>query len=76
MHQIDILLSSKENTSNIQLESLKATLKQRERDLSSLRVTIQEKTFQVCCLTKMGVVICYRLRNYVKNYFVLNISLK
>lgn len=52
MHQIDILLSSKENTSNIQLESLKATLKQRERDLSSLRVTIQEKTFQVCCLTK------------------------
>ena len=51
MHQIDILLSSKENTSNIQLESLKATLKQRERDLSSLRVTIQEKTLQVCCLT-------------------------
>ena len=47
MHQIDILLSSKENTNSIQLESLKSTLKQRERDLSSLRVTIQEKTFQV-----------------------------
>ncbi len=47
MHQIDVLLSSKQDESKTRVQGLKNQLQQREREMSSLRVAMQEKTTQV-----------------------------
>lgn len=47
MHQIDVLISSKQKEWEDKLQVLRTQLQCRERDLSSLRVTVQEKEAQV-----------------------------
>ena len=47
MHQIDVLLSSKQDESKSRVQGLKSQLQQREREMSSLRVAMQEKNTQV-----------------------------
>ena len=47
MHQIDVLISSKQKEWENKLQILRTQLQHRERDLSSLRVTVQEREAQV-----------------------------
>ena len=47
MHQIDVLISSKQKDWESKLQVLRTQLQHRERDLSSLRVTVQEREAQV-----------------------------
>ena len=47
MHQIDVLISSKQKEWENKLQVLRTQLQHRERDLSSLRVTVQEREAQV-----------------------------
>ena len=47
MRQIDVLLSSKQDATEGQVRTLKGQLQQRERELSSLRVSVQERNTQV-----------------------------
>lgn len=47
MRQIDVLLASKQSENSSKVEGLKTQLQQREREMSALRVAIQEKNAQV-----------------------------
>lgn len=47
MHQIDVLLSSQTLTHQQQLDTLKQQVQSRDKELSSLRLAIREKSIQV-----------------------------
>ena len=47
MHQIDVLISVKQREWEARLQALRGQLQQRERELSALRVALQEGAREV-----------------------------
>ena len=73
MHQIDILLSAKQNEGKSQVHGLKNQLQMREREMSSLRVAIQEKNTQVSLGEGVGLGVCTRTypHKYIHYFFLM-----
>ena len=61
MRQIDVLLSSKQDATDGQVRTLKGQLQQRERELSSLRVSVQERNTQVSMYIIGALVVMFSL---------------
>lgn len=47
MHQLDVLLTSRQKEEEVRLQGLRAQLQVKERELSTLRVALAEKTSRV-----------------------------
>lgn len=47
MHQIELFLANKKKESDVKLQSCKSQIQQRDRELSLLRVAVQERQQQV-----------------------------
>ena len=76
MHQIDVLLTARQGESDGRLQALRHQLQLRERDLSLLRVTVQERNVEVggagvCVCVQFYIVMCLQVERLKQRYSCL-----
>ena len=61
MHQLDVLISAKQAEWERKESALRDLLQTRERDLSGLRLAMQEREKEVCVRARVRVCVCVRV---------------